>query len=72
MPLVWLANCDAGDAMERLEAWGFRTMNTERLFNLCEIKDRLLVVDFNPYQFLNVTGEEDGPLSAYYDREKTV
>ena len=63
---------DAGDAMERLEAWGFRTMNTERLFNLYEIKHRLLVVDFNPYQFLNGTGEEDGPLSADYDREKTV
>lgn len=64
---------EPGNSMKQLDLWGFKIMNTERpRFNEHGEEERLLMVDFNPYQFRNLTGGEDGPLSAYYDPEKTV
>ena len=60
-------------SMKQLDLWGFERVNTKwPRFNEHDEEERLLIFDFNPYQFRNVTGREDGPLSAYYDPETTV
>jgi hypothetical protein len=59
-----------GHYIHQLDLWGFGIMNTEWPHH--DREERLFVIDFNPYQFRNATGEGDGPLSTYYDPEKTV
>ena len=60
-------------AIKCLDLWGFDIVNTEwPQFDEIVAEERLLMIDFNPYQFCNLTGEGNGPLSAYCDPEKTI
>ena len=62
-----------GWAIKCLDLWGFNIVNAEwPQFDEIVAEERLLMIDFNPYQFCNLTGGGDGPLSTYCDPEKTI